>query len=264
MLKTTLIEYPHVNSLNESFQANDIKFAFVNPKDNQFEMVHQWVKCREYFNEFLMANYHEDFEFVQTYGFSYRKDEYPYDLSATRIALKFPDAKQKKTFLDNLNWLHKIETINGVELTTIHEINDTQLVVVSSKLWIEQCLLTNIYTLLLKLMALNISSLSHTDINNLEIKAYRPSELAYIQRITPQVLNNILENCAKIATVKSKYKDGTNILRDCGSVHGSSGLIQMNSIQLKQTSKDEFPKLSKCLEPIFKSTATHNFIPVPV
>ena len=145
-------------ALTEVFQANDIKFAFLNLTEaGDFQMVHSWVKCREYFNEMLMKNHHPEFKYQETYGFNYKHEEFPLDLSATRIAVKFITNKQKQIFMNNLSWIHAIEAQNNVDPCKVHDIDETVVVLIASKLWIQKCLLTNIFTLMVKLAALDIS-----------------------------------------------------------------------------------------------------------
>jgi hypothetical protein len=231
-----LIPYPQAMLLEEAFQASDMKFAFLNPtEEGNFQMIHSWVKCREYFNELLMTNYHPEFKYQPTYGFTYNQKEYPLDLSATRIALKFPTAQQKQTFLDNIQWIHTIEAANEVDKTITIDVNEQELIVIASKLWIQQCLLTNIYTLLLKLATLN-AKLGYNHLKQIKIKDCTPSEVIYITTLTHKTFNNILENCTYIAECPSKYVDGSDTLRSPGDVHASTGLMHINYTISKKTS----------------------------
>lgn len=222
-----LLPYPHTMPLGEAFQANDMKFAFVNPHMDDFQMVHSWVKCREYFNELLMKNHHPEYKFVTTYGFDYKPDEFPLDLSATRIAVKFMSIEQKQVFMDNLQWIHSVESANDIDHTVVHDISAQEVLLIASKLWIQKCLLTNIYTLLVKLAALNITAYTKTSLLNIRIKEYMPSEIEYIKHLTVPVFNSILENCAVIAEIPSKYVDGTEEFRLPYDVHGNSGLMAL-------------------------------------
>lgn len=234
-----LLPYPHSMALGEAFQANDMKFAFVNPHMDDFQMVHSWVKCREYFNELLMKNHHPEYEFVQTYGFDYKPDEFPLDLSATRIAVKFMSLEQKQVFMNNLQWIHSVESANDIDHTIVHDINEQEVLLIASKLWVQKCLLTNIYTLLVKLAALNVTAYTKTSLFNIKIKEQTPSEIDYINRLTVPVFNSILENCTVIAEIPSKYVDGTEELRAPYAVHGSSGLMYLIHCK-KQKKSDNF------------------------
>lgn len=234
-----LLPYPHQMSLGEIFQANDMKFAFVNPHKDDFQMVHSWVKCREYFNELLMKNHHPEYEFVATYGFDYKPEEFPLDLSATRIAVKFMSTKQKQVFMDNLQWIHSVESANNIDHTVVHDISAQEVLLIASKLWVQKCLLTNIYTLLIKLAALNVTAYTKTSILNIKIKEQTPSEIDYIKRLTVPVFNSILENCIVIAEIPSKYVDGTEEARLPYAVHGYSGLMAL--LQHKPKKKSENP-----------------------
>ena len=224
-----LLPYPYEMPLSEAFQANDIKFAFLNlTKDGDFQMVHSWVKCREYFNELLMKNHHPEFKYQAAYGFNYKHEEFPLDLSATRIAVKFITNKQKQIFMNNLSWIHAIEAQNNVDPCKVHDIDETVVVLIASKFWIQKCLLTNIFTLMVKLAALDISTHTKNTLNTIIIKDRVPSEIEYVQIITVPVLNNILGNCSTIAEVPSKYVDGACELRQSSIVHAFSGILYFN------------------------------------
>lgn len=224
-----LLPYPYEMPLSEAFQANDMKFAFLNPtKTGDFQMVHSWVKCREYFNELLMKNHHPEFKYKETHGFNYKHNEFPLDLSATRVAVKFISKEQKQTFMDNLSWIHAIEAQNNVDPCEVHNINTTVVVLIASKLWIQKCLLTNIFTLMVKLAALDISKHTKNTLNTIIIKDRVPSEVEYVETITVPIFNTILGNCSTIAKVPSKYVDGACELRQSGIVHAYSGIIYFN------------------------------------
>jgi len=254
-----LIPYPKNMPLGEAFQVNDMKFAFLNPtEEGDFQMIHSWVKCREYFNELLMTNYHPEFKYEPTYGFTYDQKEYPLDLSATRIALKFLTTQQKQTFLDNVQWIHAIEAANGINKTITIDVNEQELIVVASKLWIQNCLLTNIYTLLLKLATLN-AKLGYKHLKNIKIKEYTPSEISYINTLTHETFNNILENCAYIARCPSKYVDGSDTLRSPGNVHNSTGLIYIKNTISNKTST-QLSTLVDHIKTLFTNTPKLNLL----
>jgi len=246
-----LLPYPHQMGLGEAFQANDMKFAFVNPHNDDFQMVHSWVKCREYFNELLMKNHHPEYEFVTTYGFDYKPDEFPLDLSATRIAVKFMSTKQKQVFMDNLQWIHSVESANDIDHTVVHDISAQEVLLIASKLWIQKCLLTNIYTLLVKLAALNVTAYTKTSLLNIKIKEQTPSEIDYIKRLTVPVFNSILENCTVIAEIPSKYVDGTEEVRLPYAVHGYSGLMTLINHKTKKKSENVLYALTNGLKKAF-------------
>lgn len=254
-----LIPYPKNMPLGEAFQVNDMKFAFLNPtEEGDFQMIHSWVKCREYFNELLMTNYHPEFKYQPTYGFTYDQKEYPLDLSATRIALKFLTTQQKQTFLDNVQWIHAIEAANGINKTITIDVNEQELIVLASKLWIQNCLLTNIYTLLLKLATLN-AKLGYKHLKNIKINEYTPSEISYINTLTHKTFNNILENCTYIAKCPSKYVDGSDTLRSPGNVHNSTGLIYINNTILNKTST-QLSTLVDHIKTLFTNTPKLNLL----
>jgi len=261
MAKLTV--YTDNNTLRESFQANEIKFAFVNPVGEDFQAVHPFVKCREYFNELLMKNYHpEKFHFVTTYGFAYRHDKFPLDLSATRIALSFPTEEQKATFIKSLPFIHKVEDANSVDHTEVVDIDARTVIVLASKFWIQKALLTNIYTLLLKLAGLGAGQVAWTDIEQIRHKQQMPSEVYYVQQLTPKNFNNVLANCTVIADLPTKYIDGTDQIRGCGAVHAYSGLLTLWNCLSSTVYDDVIDKLAQILKPILQGETKHNFLEV--
>lgn len=257
-----LLPYKYTMSLGEAFQANDMKFSFVNPVEENFQMIHAWVQCREYFNELLMKNHHpENFQFVTTYGFDYKHEEFPLDMSATRLAVRFMNAEQKKTFMENLQWIHAVETANDVDLTTIHDIGYNDIVVVTSKMWIQKCLLTNIYTLLLKLAALDVSK--HNVKSLFEIKGKQnsiPSEISYVNTLTVPVFNSLLENCTLIAQLPSKYVDGSESLRGAGTVHANSGIMYLKQCMKAALATNPLKELVRGLKTVFQGNYKTAFI----
>jgi len=255
-----IISYPYNMPLIEAFQANEIKFAFVNQKEEDFHMVHSYVKCRDYFNELLMTNVHPNFKYKEVYGFKYKQKEFPLDLSATRIALKFPHKEQKQTFIENLPWIHKIEEANNTDLTVVHDISPSEIVVIGSKMWVQKCLLTNIYTLLLKLMGLDIQNNTEKTFSTIVTKTgSTPSEIAYVQNLTVPRFNSILENCSYIAQIPTNYIDGADTVRHQHSVHESSGLMAIN-YSLSQEASNQMHTFIENLRKIFTSKGKTQFI----
>lgn len=228
-MKVHLIEASLQSFLMESMQANDMKFAFANPTDDptKFQLVHSWVKCREYFNEFLMQNHHpNEFKWQKVYGFDYEYDKHPLDMNATRLGIKFPTSELAQEFKKNLHVLHKIEEINQVDKTELFETENPLVVfIVGSKFWIQRCLLLNLYTLTIKLLSLGMGSKPFKELLKIIIKGYVPTEIAYINNISPKTYNSLMENAQEIASVPVKYVDGTNAMRCASVVHAHSGVI---------------------------------------
>lgn len=229
-MQATIIENPQTNHLCEAMQFNEIKFAFVNDVGNDtFQAVHLWMKCREYFNEILMKNHHPELTIGTVHGFHYKHDEFPYDLSATRIAMRFPNKETKKTFIENIEFIHNIERLNGWQLTEIRSVNKPQynnmVLVIADKAWVSSCILTNLYTLCLKLASLGAD---HKDFKELTTKfqqAYMPSELMYLKSITDARFTSIMHNLNELRTLPTKYVDGTDEKRSDYTIHGHSGIL---------------------------------------
>lgn len=228
-----LIPYPHVNELCESMQVNEVKFAFTNKQENgDYQLITNFVKCREYFNEFLMVNHHPDqFKFEEVYGFKYKHEEYPYQMQNPSIAIKLPRKDLYEAFKTNLEWLNSIEDFNGMEKTYIVETSDarqrgTTFVLEFSSMWINSCILFNIYTLLIKLCTLDIKNKTIKTL--LETFNYnKPSELLYVECIKVTKLNAILNNLKSFMKFSDTFVDGFKTIRAAYTVHSQSGLISM-------------------------------------
>ena len=255
-----LLKYLHTMNLCEAFQANEMRFAFLNPAGDDFQMVHSWVKCREYFNELLMKNHHPDFKYKTTYGFNYRYDEFPLDLSATRIAISFTTEAQKKTFLDNLDWIHAIENVNNIDPTVVHDVDAKTVVVVASKLWVQKCILTNIYTLLLKLATLDVSKKDVKSLLEVRVNGNVPSEIGYVASLTVPVFNSLLENCTTIAELPCKYVDGAETLRSSDQVHAYSGVMFLQWCMEKKADGNPLQELVRGLNKVFQGKYKTAFI----
>lgn len=229
----TLIENPKTNYLIEAFQSNEIKFAFANYVEDpeKLQLLMPWIKCREYFNELLMVNNHpEEFSFENVHGFEYDHKNFPLNKEEVLLAIKFPSVKTKDYFINNLNFIHTIEEFNKVDKPTTYEETSIKnvLVVKASKFWQSNCLLLNIYTLLIKLLTLNYPTKSLNEISKAWDKQdpYRkPTELNYVYTVKAEKLDSLLQNLTIVADAPVKYVDGSDMIRDPYTVHGSSGLL---------------------------------------
>lgn len=228
-----LLPCPYTNRLTEAFQSNEIKFAFVNNTEieNEYQILMPFVKCREYFNELLMINAHpNEFKFDDVHGFKYDV-KYPINQNTVLLAIKFPRKEKAETFIKNLDYLNKIETQNNLDrVTTIEKTNITNTyLITASHFWLQKCILFNIYSMLLKLLALDYPSKSIIQIKQVydQQQTTYPTEINYLTRITEHRFLNILDNLTPIAAFESKYIDGSNVLRTPYSVHGMSGLTSL-------------------------------------
>lgn len=227
-----LIPYPHSNSLFEAIQVNGVEFAFTNKLDSgDYQLITNFVKCREYFNEFLMKNHHPDeFSFTEVYGFTYKHEEYPYQMQNPSIAIKLPQKSMYKTFVENLDWLNTIEDINDISKTCIVECDDQptkgcQFILEFDNKWASSCLLFNIFTLLIKVCTFEVKAKTFAELLQPYDPDYRPSELAYINSVSVPTFNNLLNNLKELFQVKSKFVDGFDSVRGSYDVHQSSGIL---------------------------------------
>lgn len=259
-----LIPYPHSNSLCEAMQVNAVKFAFTNKLDSgDYQLITNFVKCREYFNEFLMKNHHPDeFSFKEVYGFIYKHKEYPYQMQNPSIAIKLPKKGMYKTFVENLDWLNTIEDINDISKTYIVECDDQptkgcQFVLEFDNTWASSCLLFNIFTLLIKLCTFEVKTKTFAELLQPYDQYSRPSELVYINSVSVPTFNNLLNNLKGLFTVKSKFVDGFDSVRVAYDVHMHSGILAF----LKYA--DEYVKQSPvytALQQIINKPATVAFV----
>lgn len=228
-----LINNTTSNSLIESFQSNDMKFTFVRKdKDGNYLQINNWMKCREYFNEILMATWHpEEFSFTEVYGAKYNAKENPLERSETLFAIKFPSAKSRDTFLKNMPVIHKLEEKYQLDLTQVERgiEGDSMIVIVhGSKFWIQKCILFNVYTMIMKMMALDIGFKSFKELDqectNRNLYREYPSELGYVGTLGTDTFTKIINNLDELVQVPTKYVDGTDYLREPYTVHSFSGI----------------------------------------
>lgn len=247
-----IIENPDTNHLTESFQANDLKFSFAKlDKDGHYHMQHVWVKCREYFNEILMKNHHpDDFAYEEVYGLKYNYDKFPLEMNETCFAVKFQNQEVKQTFLDNLEFIHKIEDLHKIEHTKIQaefDGRDDVVVLHSSKFWMQKCVLFNVYSLLIKLCSLGANEKSWKQLEVIGNKlAQFPSELEYIRTLQEENFVRIIHGLTEICNVPTKYVDGSSEIRQRYNVHVQSGILTLWSY-FKQGSKYYEPALKELI-----------------
>lgn len=241
-----LIQAYKQNNLSEAFQSNDIKFSFVNKIDDKYYQITSPAKCREYFNEFLMQNHHPaEYKWRDVYGFTYAYSENPYDLSATRFSMKFPTDDSIKMFLDNIEFLWQVEDYNKVPRTVIqHTSNKNTLLIEGDAFWNQKCILLNVYTWILKLCSLNFDLKNNTG----------ASEVEYLQHISTPIFNKLLHSLREIHDTPSKYVDGTDILREAGVIHTTSGILAIKSILASVYTPWLSSKLYLVFKQIFENT----------
>lgn len=224
------------NSLIESFQSNDMKFTFVRKdKDGNYLQINNWMKCREYFNEILMATWHpEEFSFTEVFGAKYNAKENPLERSETLFAIKFPSATSRDTFLKNVPVIHKLEEKYQLNPTQIEDKveGDSMIVIIhGSKFWLQKCILFNVYTMIMKMMALDIGFKSFKELdqecNNRSLHREYPSELGYVRDLGTDTFTKIINNLDELVQVPTKYVDGTDTLREPYTVHSSSGILYL-------------------------------------
>lgn len=261
----TLSIYEKTDPLCENFQANEMKFAFVNTvSDTEWKTINTMVMCREYFNEFLMINHHNKFPFRETYGFRYSHDKYPWQMESPKMAVKFTSKEHMDHFFAGIGALHHIEHFHKIKPTTVHLVESklTNTVVLEfDKFWITKCLTFNVYTLLLKLCTMGMNSLPFDKLIKVTINKKLPTEVSYLSELGKDRINAVIENLPLINSAKSKYVDGTNKFRDSYDVHGNSGLMyfkyRLNAMdELDNNYEQEF---ANTVWKIMQTPANNNF-----
>lgn len=227
-------KYPKTNDLVEAFQYNAMRFAFVTKlADGSFQACHAPAQCREYFNEILMANFHDDFKFVATYGMEYLVKDFPIDKEETNLFVSFVDKESCDVFIRNLGFLNSMEVKANVEPTKVLEIdgNPHALIVQGSKFWMKKCVLFNLYTLFIKLASLGAGEKSYEELKE-NYRQDPPSELNYIGLVGGvQQFTKIVQNVPELAALPTKYIDGSDgkTPRRAYDVHTNSGIVYFMS-----------------------------------
>lgn len=106
----------------EIMQSVDLHYALAYETPKDIIQTHHWIKCRDFFNEALIASKLGLEESPRVWGFSYPSGEYPIDLSETRLLLK---GSNWTNLLKNLSLLNDYEESISQELTTIEKIDGT-------------------------------------------------------------------------------------------------------------------------------------------
>lgn len=224
-----LIANPKTNSLVEVMQGNDVKFAFAKQNaDGDFQLLHTWMKCREYFNELLMKNNHpSEFSFDNVHGFVYDYNQFPMELNQTVFAMKFPNTTTYNNVKNNISYLHKIEDYHNIDRTQVLEPTDKNcLLIIGSKFWQQKCLLLNVYTWLLKCISLGTSVDKPLEALCTELKDhYALKEVSYYHSIGASKVERLLQSLPMIVEFPTKYVDGSETIRGPYGVHGNSGML---------------------------------------
>lgn len=139
------------SDLNESPQDIGIKFSFCTLDDSSVTRLHEFVKCRDFLGDVVMANKAGTSSII--YGFRVTPEELKVNPDKTQLILKFPKVNYKKC-LSNYTKLHEIEEKNGFELTKVIAVDDEHIVVIGDKWWQQSVFGISLYTYLLKVFSI--------------------------------------------------------------------------------------------------------------
>lgn len=132
----------------EIYQDSNLKFAFALESDTELRQVHDFIKCRDFFNEALVATQIGGIDSPSIFGFSYPAKKYPIDLETTRLILK---GTRFNEMLKNLQLLNKFERELDLEQTTITAIPDSEhYYLTGDKVWLVSAPMISFYTHILR------------------------------------------------------------------------------------------------------------------
>ena len=110
-------------------------------------------------------------------------------------------------------------------------------------------------TLIIKLLSLNFPTVSFKDLLN-TFKLNTPSELIYVNTISPASLNTLLNNLNELKAPKDSYVDGFATLREPYNVHADSGLLAF----LKYVGNKANNLFYQHIQKLLTTTPTREFI----
>lgn len=145
---------PKPAKLTEIRQEIDIRFAFVKEKGNELIPITPEVKCRDYFNDLVIANVYKNPKFiVNIYGFTYSwSPETEVDSDYTKLVVCFPSISVRDIFIANFHYLTDIEDQNNFVKTSYELIDAANLryYFKADKVWQKTTYLISLYTYLIR------------------------------------------------------------------------------------------------------------------
>lgn len=231
------IEAPS-KSYCEIYQDSDLKFSFALEDDTTIRQVHDFIKCRDFFNEALVSSQIGCVS-PSIFGFQYPSEEYPVDLEVTRLILKGGNFSTLKKNLKLLNEYEEgIRQEEPFEFTNLFDIPGTNhLYLCSSSRWVRSTVMVSLYTHILRcLYQYDIEADNFLDF--MEKVAEQEGNAAKYQKS----INNIdLDKLIKYAD--TIFPDGTlpipgmSAITSVSTIHNSGGIVSWsNSISGKSNS----------------------------
>ena len=128
---------------NEIMQDSDLKFAFAVCVDEGLKQVHDFIKCRDFFNEVVLSC-QMGCPSPRIYGFEYPSLEYPISFKVTQLILR---GEKLEGLVDRLHILNDYEVSAGYAPTCLEEIEGTKfLYLKADRVWTRSTVMISLYT----------------------------------------------------------------------------------------------------------------------
>lgn len=134
-------------SFAEIYQDSDLKYAFAVENDTEVRQVHDFILCRDFFNEALISS-QIGCDAPSIYSFKYPAKEYPIAFDELRMILKGEDLEK---FKKQLWLLNQFEDEAGYLPTVATPIPDTEFYYLTGDpRWISSTVMISLYTHLIR------------------------------------------------------------------------------------------------------------------
>jgi len=205
------------NSLNQIMQQKATKMAFCRREGDKIVQCHQYVICRDYFNEVIAS--HATGDSYTVYGFQYQKDAKNYlNPEKQEFLYSVPNEPDRKAFEKNISILNDIEKNAGLSLTTIEKVDPTVYYLCGDPFWRKTNYLNSLYTFLLRALAYEFKDQANWIE---ELSKQETNEGGYIRSVGVPRVKYILKNIAKApilsdptGLVKNKKVENTSTLHN--------------------------------------------------
>jgi hypothetical protein len=209
--------------LYEVPQSKLIYFSFARQQDDDNVIrLHEWVKCRDFFGDVLLANYYN--KKVGIYGLEIDPAIQKINPEKVEMLLRFDSPVDLKSFLDNLHYLNKIEGENNFDYTTCLHVNNSTLLLNADKRWQDNAFMMSLWSYLVKCISYPIPE--NTDIFK-GVEFYKTSnEYLYFKDVEKSIYSVLKYlNLFKIDGVSGW--DGEDYPFKINTIHSSSGFVSL-------------------------------------
>ena len=210
----------------EIYQDSDLKFAIAVENEHEIRQVHDFVKCRDFFNEALVAS-QIGCESPAIYGFTYPSQQYPVDLTVTRMVLKGKDFSK---LLKNIELLNDYEAMfreeEPFEFTNICEIPDTGYYYVrSSGRWMTSTVMISLFTHIIRcLYQYNHPAENFLDFMK-KVSDQDGNSAKYQSEINKIDLDSLIKNARIVFPYGTLPHPGMSFIEDVRNVHNNGGIV---------------------------------------